>query len=815
MENGVRSIGDYAFRSCSKLTSITIPASVTSLGGYVFGYCSSLTKVYYLGDAPAASLELYRRENYYSNTQNLTSYVLKGTRGWDGIESSRALPEKWPSGNYGCPITYWEANTFDLVFDGNGGTPATNVVEQTTDATYVLPATDPEREGWEFDGWWTERSAGARVTESVLVKAVDTHTLYAHWTLLGIPAKVRFFIDGVETEQDFTVGTMYGSLPSPTKKGYVFAGWKTASGEAVTASSVVRMAGAQLYAQWQQGAYAVRFLANGGSGSMDNQAFAYNVSQALTSNAFTRTDHAFAGWATNSTAEASFEDGAVVSNLTDVVGGTVSLYAKWVHDVCTLTFNANGGVLEGAASRKVKVGVAVGELPTATREGYALEGWKLADGTMVTAGTAFQGDTALTAVWTPASTQVPTPTISPGDGTEFTTASQTVTISCPVSGVAIYFTKNGTTPRTAAAYRYTGPFTVSGTATIMAVATADGMERSEYARATLTKVNAAGAALADALEAPGLEVTTGGGSAWTTTDFDGECARSGAVGANGSSWMETTVSGAGAFTFRWKVSCEEDEGGNVSWDRLVLQTNGVEAARIDGDSGWVTNTVTFADDGDHVIRWTYVKDSQDAAGKTGEDCGWVGGVSWVPEVVSSITYVGLEGALHMNPGTYVEGTAFEFAEPSARIGYTFAGWTPSGIMANTTGDVTATARWTATSGGGTESSSSVTTVVQQVAAPYALTDDVADRAIASVTVNSDCAIDAFVLKDGVVYDTMLRIVNTADSEVKLTLPTGYSYETFKGVKPLTIPAKSKSLLSITRVEDKTFLVSREDLEDVK
>ena len=109
----------------------------------------------------------------------------------------------------------------------------------------------------------------------------------------------------------------------------------------------------------------------------------------------------------------------------------------------------------------------------------------------------------------------------------------------------------------------------------------------------------------------------------------------------------------------------------------------------------------------------------------------------------------------------------------------------------------------------------VTTVVQQVETPYALTNVAADRAIASVTVNSDCAIDAFVLKNGMVYDSMLRIVNTADHEVKLTLPTGYSYETFKGVKPLEIPAKSRSLLSITRVEEKTFLVSREDLEDVQ
>ena len=109
----------------------------------------------------------------------------------------------------------------------------------------------------------------------------------------------------------------------------------------------------------------------------------------------------------------------------------------------------------------------------------------------------------------------------------------------------------------------------------------------------------------------------------------------------------------------------------------------------------------------------------------------------------------------------------------------------------------------------------ITTIVQQVESPYALANHVADRAIASVTVDSDCAIDAFVLKDGVVYDLMLRIVNAADHEVKLTLPAGYSYETFKGVKPLAIPAKSRSMLSITRVVDKTFLVSREELEDVK
>ena len=43
--NSVTTIGEYAFRGCSSLTSITIPNSVTSIGEYAFWGCSGLTSV--------------------------------------------------------------------------------------------------------------------------------------------------------------------------------------------------------------------------------------------------------------------------------------------------------------------------------------------------------------------------------------------------------------------------------------------------------------------------------------------------------------------------------------------------------------------------------------------------------------------------------------------------------------------------------------------------------------------------------------------------------------------------------------------------
>jgi uncharacterized repeat protein (TIGR02543 family)/LPXTG-motif cell wall-anchored protein len=75
--------------------------------------------------------------------------------------------------------------------------------------------------------------------------------------------------------------------------------------------------------------YAVKYDANGGTGSMTNQGFIYGAAQALTSNAFTRTNYTFAGWAASADGAVVYADEQSVSNLTTTNGATVTLYAKW------------------------------------------------------------------------------------------------------------------------------------------------------------------------------------------------------------------------------------------------------------------------------------------------------------------------------------------------------------------------------------------------------------------------------------------------------------------------------------------------------
>ena len=98
---------------------------------------------------------------------------------------------------------------------------------------------------------------------------------------------------------------------------------------------------------------------------------------------------------------------------------------------------------------------------------------------------------------------------------------------------------------------------------------------------------------------------------------------------------------------------------------------------------------------------------------------------------------------------------------------------------------------------------------------YALAPTPADRAIASVSVSADTALDAFVLVDGKVYDSVLYVKNTADADVVLALPSGFAYRALKGTTPLTVPAGTENILTITRIEDNTFLVSREELAAIQ
>ncbi|MCD7831442.1 MAG: leucine-rich repeat protein, partial [Firmicutes bacterium] len=114
-EDGVTSIGMYAFYNCTSLESITIPESVTSIDYMAFYNCSSLTEITFKGDAPG-----FGEDVFYGVTA--TAYYPASNDTWR--ESVMQ--------DYGGTIT-WAAYT--------GGTCGDNLTWMLADGTLTISGT--------------------------------------------------------------------------------------------------------------------------------------------------------------------------------------------------------------------------------------------------------------------------------------------------------------------------------------------------------------------------------------------------------------------------------------------------------------------------------------------------------------------------------------------------------------------------------------------------------------------------------------------------------------------------------------------------
>ena len=158
---------------------------------------------------------------------------------------------------------------YTVTFDGNDGTPSVGSMTTTKQKLTSLP--DASRSKHSFNGWYTEKSGGTKITTDTVFSA--NTTVYAHWTHTGDNnPPVNYYtlrfetgggsaIPGVrETYNTYMDLTKY----VPTRHGYTFVGWYSEQSLVNKVSDIYLTGDRTVYAGWR----AVTIPQTGDSGQM-------------------------------------------------------------------------------------------------------------------------------------------------------------------------------------------------------------------------------------------------------------------------------------------------------------------------------------------------------------------------------------------------------------------------------------------------------------------------------------------------------------------------------------------------------------------
>ena len=159
---------------------------------------------------------------------------------------------------------------YTVTFDGNDGTPSVGSMTTTKQKLTSLP--DASRSKHSFNGWYTEKSGGTKITTDTVFSA--NTTVYAHWTHTGDNnPPVNYYTLRFETGGGSAIPGVretyntYIDLSKyvPTRHGYTFVGWYSEQSLVNKVSDIYLTGDRTVYAGWR----AVTIPQTGDSGQMN------------------------------------------------------------------------------------------------------------------------------------------------------------------------------------------------------------------------------------------------------------------------------------------------------------------------------------------------------------------------------------------------------------------------------------------------------------------------------------------------------------------------------------------------------------------
>lgn len=281
----------------------------------------------------------------------------------------------------------------EVFYHGNGG-KISKVEDSLVEEQAYGELPIAKREGYSFDGWYTEENGGSKVTSDTLVPSTEgqNQNLYAHWTAIeySIAYQLNGGANNKENPTTYTVETNTITLKAPTKTGYTFEGWYR---DNLFQSQIVKietgsMGNVTVYAKWKKNSdnnsnnnsngdskdtthksYKITYQLNKGKNHKSNPTSYTSTTQKITLKSPTRKGYQFAGW---------YMDKQYKNRVKTIAKGSrgdITLYAKWKKVSYKITYKLKKGKNSKKNPKKYTITTKTFSLKSATRKGYKFAGW--------------------------------------------------------------------------------------------------------------------------------------------------------------------------------------------------------------------------------------------------------------------------------------------------------------------------------------------------------------------------------------------------------------------------------------------------------
>ena len=265
----------------------------------------------------------------------------------------------------------WEPSPYVVTFIANGGSPSPGTQNVIYENRVVRPPA-MTRTGFSFGGWFKDTDFAAEWDFAADTIKGNT-TLHARWIRNLIVFTVAF--DGnmgypYPSDQRIVEGSKAIEPPSLSRTGFGFGGWfedSAFTGSAWNFAAATVNKDITLYAKWETNHYTVTFESNGGTPAPNHQDVVYQA-RAKEPLAMNRVGYGFNGWFMNSNFTVPWNFSA------DIITENITLYAHWVTNYYTITFEANGGT-PAPGNISVAHGGTITEPPAMTRHLHGFGGW--------------------------------------------------------------------------------------------------------------------------------------------------------------------------------------------------------------------------------------------------------------------------------------------------------------------------------------------------------------------------------------------------------------------------------------------------------